>query len=207
MVNVAAVEVPPASVTVTFAVPAVAIRFAVTDAVSSVALSYVVVSAELPQCAVAPETKFVPLTVSVNAAPPAVAELGLKLVTVGACTALMVNVAAPEVTPEDVTVTFAVPAVAMRFPGTDAVSWLALTNVVANAVLPHCTIAPEAKFVPFTVMVNAAPPAVAEDGESPVIVGAELGTPIKATSRMTSLLDVRDEEVACGVKRNARSPT
>ena len=30
-----------------------------------------------------PETKFVPFTVSVNAGPPAVAELGLRLVVVG----------------------------------------------------------------------------------------------------------------------------
>ena len=49
---------------------------------SSVALTNVVVSAFVPNVAIAPGTKFVPLIVSVNAAPPETAELGLKLVIV-----------------------------------------------------------------------------------------------------------------------------
>ena len=83
MVNVDPAEVPPGVATVTLAVPAVAIRLAGTAAVSCLALTNVVVRAVVPQAAFAPETKFVPLIVRVKAAPPAVAELGLKLAIVG----------------------------------------------------------------------------------------------------------------------------
>jgi hypothetical protein len=82
-VNVDAAEVPPEVVTVIFAGPEVAIREAGTAAVNFVALANVVASAVVPHFTVEPETKFVPLTVSVNAGPPAVAELGLRLVMAG----------------------------------------------------------------------------------------------------------------------------
>ena len=62
-----------------------------------------------------------PLTVKVKAAPPAVAEEGDKLPIVGA-NALTVNVAPEDVPAEVVTVTVAVPAVAIRLAGTAAVS-------------------------------------------------------------------------------------
>jgi hypothetical protein len=57
----------------------------VTEAVTCVALTKAVVS-ELPfHCtAVLPETKFVPLTVSVKVAPPGAADAGLRLEIVGA---------------------------------------------------------------------------------------------------------------------------
>lgn len=111
--------------------------------------------------------------VRVNAAPPAVVDAGERLVIVGGRAAgEMVNVAPVEVLPETVTVTFAEPAFAIRLAGTAAVSWVALTNVVVRAVLPHCTVAPETKFVPLTVRVNAAPPATADAGERLVMVGA-----------------------------------
>jgi hypothetical protein len=48
-----------------------------------VALTNVVVRAAFPNVTVAPETKPVPLIVRVKAAPPAVVELGLRLVIVG----------------------------------------------------------------------------------------------------------------------------
>ena len=84
----------------------------------------------------------------------------------------MVNVAEADVAPPGfTTVTLAVPAVAIRLAGTAAVSWLVLTNVGVSAVAPHCTFAPETKFVPLTVSVNATPPAVAEDEFRLVIVG------------------------------------
>jgi hypothetical protein len=170
IVNVAALDVPPASVTVTLAEPEVAIRLPGTAAVSCVALTKVVVSAVPPQFTVAPEIKFVPFTVRVNAEPPAVAAAGERLAIVGAA-ALIAKVAAGEVPAESFTVTLAVPAVAIRLAGTAAVNCVALTNVVVNAVLPHCTVAPEIKFAPFTVRANAAPPAVADEGERLVIVG------------------------------------
>jgi hypothetical protein len=52
-----------------------------------------------------------------------------------------------------------------------AVSCVALTNVVTGVLAPKLTVAPDAKLVPLTVKVNAAPPAVAEFGISVVIVG------------------------------------
>lgn len=170
MVNVDPAEVPAVVVTVTLAVPAAAIRPAGTAAVSWLALTNVVVNAVVPHLTVAPGTKFVPLTVSVKAAPPAFAELGLRLVMVDGGV-LMVNVAPPEVPAVVVTVTLAVPAVAIRPAGTAAVSWLALTNDVVSAVVPHCTVAPETKFVPLIVRVKEAPPAVAELGLKLAIVG------------------------------------
>jgi len=178
MVNTFAAEVPPLVVTVTFTVPAVAIIAAVTGAVTVVALLTVVASEVVPHFTVAPEIKFVPVTVSVNAAPPAVAELGLKLVIVGAA-GLMVNTLAAEVPPLVVTVTFTVPAVAIMAAVTGAVTVVVLLTVVASEVVPHFTVAPEIKFVPVTVSVNPAPPAVAELGLKLVMVGAA-GLMVKA---------------------------
>jgi hypothetical protein len=75
--------------------------------------------------------KLVPLTVSVNPVPPAVAEEGLKLVVVGTgLGAMIVKVWALEVPPPGVglkTVTLAVPAEAMSAARIEAVSWVALT--------------------------------------------------------------------------------
>ena len=75
---------------------------------------------------VEPETKPVPLIVSVKAAPPTVPEGGFRLVTVGA--ALMVKVEAAEAAaaPGVVTVTLAVPAVVIRLGATVAVNFVAL---------------------------------------------------------------------------------
>jgi hypothetical protein len=143
IVNVNPAEVAPADVTVTLAVPAVAIRLAGTAAVSLVVLTNVVTSAVVPHFAIAPETKRVPLIVRVKAVPPAVAELGLRLVIDTGGAELMVKVAPAEVPPVVVAVTVAVPNVAIRLAGTAAVSWLALTNVVVSAVAPHVTVAPE----------------------------------------------------------------
>ena len=76
--------------------------------------------------------KLLPLTVSVNPVPPAVAEVGLRLVVVGTglLATLIVNVWAFEVPPPGAgvnTVTVAVPAVAMSDASIDAVSWVADT--------------------------------------------------------------------------------
>lgn len=126
----------------------------------------------LAQFTTAPETKFVPFIVSTNATPPAPADEGERAVIVGAGIGLTVK-AIPDDMPAGVaTLTLAVPALVMRLAGTTAVSCVALTKVVVSAVLFQFTAAPETKFVPFTVSVNAAPPAVAEEGESAVMVGS-----------------------------------
>src|SRR2546429_10015921 len=89
----------------------------------------------------------------------------------------MVNVSAPEVPPPGVgenTVTDAVPMVAMSPAVIAACSWVLLTNVVVRALLFHRTTDPLTKFVPFTVRVKAAPPAVGLVGVSEVTVGTRL---------------------------------
>jgi hypothetical protein len=123
-----------------------------------------------------PLTKFVPLTVRVKAAPPAVAEVGEMLDTdgTGLGVALTVNVCAFEVPPPGVglnTVTVAVPVAAMSLAGIAAVNWVEETKVVARADPFHRTTEPLMKFVPLTVRVKAAPPAATELGVSDVVAG------------------------------------
>ena len=125
------------------------------------------------------EMKLVPFTVRVKPAPPAVAELGLRLVVVGTGLSgtLIVKVWAFEVPPPGAglkTVTLAVPAVAMSAARIDAVSCVALTYVVVRFVPFHLTTELEMKFVPFTVTVKPAPPAVADEGLRLVVVGKGL---------------------------------
>jgi hypothetical protein len=160
-------------------VPTEATSLAGTVAVSEVALTKLVASAEPAKFTVAPLTKFVPVTVSVKLAAPATTLLGLSPVRVGTgfpVTALIVNVSGPDVPPPDgfVTVTAAVPEPAMRLAGTVAVSEVALTKVVVSGVPPKEIDAPVTKFVPVTVSGNAPEPAVALEGESSVRVGGGL---------------------------------
>src|ERR1035438_6505312 len=66
--------------------------------------------------------------------------------------------------PAPVTVTLAVPAVAMRAAGTLAVNWEALTKVVASGAPFHCTVDLATKPAPATVRVKSAAPGAAELG-------------------------------------------
>jgi hypothetical protein len=166
---------PPGFTTVMLALPCVAIRLAVTAAVSCVPLTKVVESAVPFQSTVAPERNPVPLTVSVKAGPPAVAEVGLRLVITGAAALIVKVAAADELPPGFFTTTLALPADAIRLAGAAAVNCVLLPKVVVSAVLFHCTMAPDTNPVPLTVSVKAGPVAVADDGLSPVIVGG--GTP------------------------------
>jgi hypothetical protein len=89
--------------------------------------------------------------------------------------AAIVNVCAFDVLPHGVTTLIeAVPALAIREAGTVAVSCVAETKVVVNAVPFHFTVEPETKLLPFTVSVNPGPPAVVQFGLSELIVGAAL---------------------------------
>jgi hypothetical protein len=86
IVKVWALEVPPPGAgftTVTWAVPPTAMSAAVIAAVNWVEETYVVVRFDPFQLTVEPETKPVPFTVSVNPAPPAVVEAGLRPVVAG----------------------------------------------------------------------------------------------------------------------------
>jgi hypothetical protein len=176
-----AAEVPPPGagfVTVTGKLPTVAMSAAVIAAVTCAALTKVVVLALPLNFTAEVDTKPVPFTVRVNAAPPAVAPFGDSEVIVGAGL-LIVKVCAPEVPPPGaglVTVTFTGPAVAMSAAVIEAVTCVALTNVVVLAAPLKFTAEEALKFVPFTVSVNAAPPAIALVGEIEVVVGTGLLT-------------------------------
>jgi hypothetical protein len=123
-----------------------------------------------------PLTKLLPLTVSVNADPPAVAEAGLRDVVVG--TGLLIvkgcELEAPPPGAGVNTVTVAVPAVDMSVARIAAVNWVADTKVVVRFDPFHCTTEPLMKPVPVTASVNAGPPAVAETGLRLVVVGTGL---------------------------------
>src|SRR6266481_5745017 len=110
--------------------------------------------------------KLVPVTVSVNAAPPASSVVGFIDVAVGTGFP-MVNVSALEVPPPGVgftTVTDAVPAVAMSAAVMAACKLVLETKVVVRALPFHCTTEEATKLVPVTLNENAAPPADTELG-------------------------------------------
>ena len=70
------------------------------------------------------------------------------------------------------TVTCAVAALAISAAVMFARSCVAPTNVVVRSLPFHRTTAFEAKPVPFTISVNAVPPATADVGDSDVTLGA-----------------------------------
>src|ERR1039458_4075401 len=101
--------------------------------------------------------------------PPA----GARCVHVWPVGARIVNAAAVDAPPPGfATVILTVAAEAICAVETVAVNCDALTNVVVSAEPFHCTVDPDTNPVPFTVSVNAGPPAVAENGLRLVMVGA-----------------------------------
>ena len=86
----------------------------------------------------------------------------------GSVTSLESEVALPGF----ITVILAEPALAIRAAETGAVSCVAPATVVVSAAPFHWTTAPAAKFCPFTVSVNAGPPAVAKPGTNTVMDGS-----------------------------------
>jgi hypothetical protein len=74
------------------------------------------------------------------------------------------------------TVIVAAPPVEISDVVTAAVSCVALMNVVVSEVVLNFTTEPFTKFVPFTVNMKAAPPVIADVGESVVIVGTSSPT-------------------------------
>src|SRR5947208_1911870 len=99
----------------------------------------------------------------------------------------MVIVSAPEMPPPGVgenTVTEAVPAGRTSEVGIAACNWVPLTNVVVRAPPFQRTTDPLTKFVPFTVSVNAPPPAVVLVGDSEVTVGTGLLLLVTLSSAM-----------------------
>jgi hypothetical protein len=178
-VNVTAVDVPPPGVglvTVTGGVLAAAISLARITAVNEVELTNVVTLALLLKFTTDVETNPVPVTVSVNCAPPALADDGDNKVTVGAglVVELTAKLTAVDVPPPAgfVTVTGAVTGDTTSVAKIAAVTCVALTNDVTLALPLKFTTAPVTKPVPFTVSVNAPEPATTPVGESDVIASA-----------------------------------
>src|SRR5579883_330800 len=117
-------------------------RLAGMAAVTCVALAKVVLSAVEFIITTAPATKPVPLTVRFTAGLPATTEAGEMLVITGPGS-VIAKFSAFEVRLPAATVTEAVPGCAIRFAGTDAVSCVVLTNVVASEDPFHTTVAPD----------------------------------------------------------------
>jgi len=116
--------------------------------------------------------------VRVNEAPPCSAELGEIWISVGTGS-LTATPEAAEVPPPGagfVTVTWNVPALAMSEALMVAVILVAFTKVVVRGDPAQFTTEVLTKFVPFTVRVNAAPPASALLGASEVMLGLGLST-------------------------------
>src|SRR5262245_19197076 len=141
-----------------------------------------VVGRGLPfHCTTELPTKLLPFTVSVKAAPPAGALLGVSVATAGTglFAALIVKVAAGVDTPPPGaglnTVTEAVPALAMSAAEICAVNCPPSTNVVVRFAPFHRTIEFPTKLLPFTVSVNPAPPAGALLGARVVTAGTGFG--------------------------------
>lgn len=152
-----------------------------------------VVARALPfQFATEPFMKLVPVNVNVKAAPPAPVVAGEIALSVGTgFGALIVNVSAFEVVPDGApsgcappprftvgvnTVTDDVPTVAISAAVIVAVNCVGLTNVVVRLPPFHCTTEVLIKFPPFTVSMNAAPPAIAEFGTSEPSAGTGVVT-------------------------------
>src|SRR5882672_4353831 len=185
MVNAPEFDVPPPGAgvnTVTEAVPCVAISEAEIAAWSWVALPNVVVRSAPFQRTTDEPTKLLPVTVTVNAAPPAAAVLGDRELSVGlGFGAVIVNVCGLDVPPPGAgvkTVTEAVPAVAMSAAVICAVSCVLLPNVVVRWLPFHCTREEPMKLLPVTVSVKAASPATAVFGARELSVGLGFGAVI-----------------------------
>ena len=88
-------------------------------------------------CTIAPERKPVPFNVNVNAAPPTVADAGLRLVITGVGPLIENAAAAEGLPPVLIAVMLALPALAIRLAATAAVNCVELTNVVVSAVPFH----------------------------------------------------------------------
>lgn len=171
-----AADAPPPGAgfeTVTGSVPAVATFAAGMAAVSIVELRNVVETDWPLKLTVEPALKFDPLTVSVNAPLPMAMFVGEMLLRTGNGL-LTVKFDAFDVPPSGagfVIVMAFVPAAAMLAAGIAAVSDVALMNVVGCATPSKFRTAPDTKFDPVTVSVNAALPATALAGANALTTG------------------------------------
>ena len=180
MSNVAALDVPPpgpGSTTTTPACPGCAISATLICVVSLVLLTKLVGRFARFHCTAELLMKPLPLTVSVNAAPPADADAGPSVSIAGtgfSFGAVIVNLTALEVPPPGAgfaTVTSTWPALVISLAAIIVVSCVLLTNVVVCALGPIEITAPGTKLAPFTISLNALLPAAADAGESDISAG------------------------------------
>jgi hypothetical protein len=133
--------------------------------------------------------------VRVKAAPPATADAGLMLVTLGAGS--IVKTMKFELPPPGgglKTVTLAEPAAAISLAGIAAFSCVELTTVVVLFAPFHRTTDPPTKLKPDTVKVNPGLPARAELGLILVILGSGLPCPrAESENRQTSPTSTRTD--------------
>jgi hypothetical protein len=99
--------------------------------------------------------------------------LGERLLSVRFAGDVMVKGSEFELCKPDCTLMEALPALAIRFAGTVAINWLALTNAVAKATEFQYTLRPEKKPLPLTIRANEPLPATALLGRSVLIVRLE----------------------------------
>jgi hypothetical protein len=128
-------------------------------------------------CTTEEDTKLVPVTVSVNAAPPAIAEFGFMDAVVGAGL-LIVNPNPLVVPPPGVgveTVTTSVPAAATSAAVMAACKLVLETKVVVRALPFQLTVDDDMKFAPVTVSVKPPLPATAEVGFSEPVASDGVG--------------------------------
>jgi hypothetical protein len=167
--------VPPPGVgftTVTPNTPPVNVVFSGITAVTSVALTNVVVQEVPATCTVELDVKLVPVTVKVSEVVPEVEAVGEMDVTRGNGL-LMLKIEADEVPPPGVkftTVTFTLPDDVTSVEAIVPLSTLPLVNVVVTSVLPNLIVAPRANFWPFTVSVNPLAPCATFAGDNDEIV-------------------------------------
>jgi len=179
IVSVCALDVPPPGAgftTVMDAVPPLVISDARTVVVRVVLETNVVARAEPLKSTVEEALKFVPFTVSVNCAPPAVVEAGEMEVVVGTGF-LTVRVCAPEVPPPGAgftTVMESVPPIAMSPAGIVTLMVVLEIKVVVSGEPLKYIVDEAVKFVPVTVSVKDDPPAVVDVGEMELVVGTGL---------------------------------
>jgi len=150
------------------------------DACSCAEFTNVVVRLAPFQFTTDPLTNPLPFTFSMKEVPPAVADEGdnEEMEGAGLLGGLMVKGKLPEVPPPGArlnTVTSAVPAAKISVALIAAWSCVALTKVVVRLAPFHFTTDPLMNPLPFTVRVKAALPAVADDGDNPLIDGDGLG--------------------------------
>ena len=116
-----------------------------------------------------------PLIVRMNAGPPAVAEVGLTPVALGTgFTVVILNMTGLEIPPPGrglKTVTVALSGLTMSLADIEAVSRVALPNIVDRFEPFQRTTDAETKLLPLTMREKDAPPAKAELGLRPVIFG------------------------------------